>query len=47
MTTEKKMALWMDHASAHAIEYPGDENITKTITSDFTQAERKESLREK
>jgi hypothetical protein len=44
MTTEKKLAIWMDHASAHAIEYPGDENITKTITSDFTKTEKKESL---
>jgi stalled ribosome rescue protein Dom34 len=44
MTTEKKLAIWMDHASAHTIEYPGDENITKTITSDFTHTEKKESL---
>src|ERR1700754_1774317 len=44
MTTEKKLAIWMDHASAHAIEYPGDENITSTITSDFTRTEKKESL---
>lgn len=44
MTTEKKVAIWMDHASAHAIEYPGDENITRTIHSDFTQTGKKESL---
>jgi hypothetical protein len=44
MTTENKLAIWMDHASARAIEYPGDENIVKTITSDFTQTEKKESL---
>jgi stalled ribosome rescue protein Dom34 len=44
MKTEKKLAIWMDHASAHAIEYPGDENITKTIRSDFTHTEKKESL---
>ena len=44
MTTEKKLAIWMDHASAHTIEYPGNENITRTITSDFTQTEKKESL---
>ena len=44
MTTEKKLAIWMDHASAHTIEYPGDENITRTINSDFTQTEKKESL---
>ena len=44
MTTEKKLAIWMDHASAHTIEYPGDENITGNITSDFTQTEKKETL---
>jgi stalled ribosome rescue protein Dom34 len=44
MTIEKKLAIWMDHSSAHAFEYPGDENITKTITSDFTPTEKKESL---
>jgi hypothetical protein len=44
MTTEKKLAIWMDHASAHAIEYPGDESIMGTFHSDFTQSEKKESL---
>ena len=44
MTTEKKLAIWMDHASAHTIEYPGDENISRIINSDFTQTEKKESL---
>ena len=44
MTTEKKLAIWMDHASAHAIEYPGDESITGTFQSEFTQTEKKESL---
>ena len=32
MTTEKKLAIWMDHSSAHTIEYPGDENISKPST---------------
>jgi hypothetical protein len=44
MTTEKKVAIWMDHSSAQVIEYPGDEHITRTITSDFTQTEKRESL---
>ena len=44
MTTEKKVAIWMDHNSAQVIEYPGDEHITRTITSDFTQTEKRESL---
>src|ERR1700733_4390330 len=44
MTIEKKLAIWMDHASAHAIEYPGDESITETIASQFTATQKKESL---
>jgi hypothetical protein len=44
MTIEKKLAIWMDHASAHAIEYPGDESITGSITSEFTATEKKETL---
>src|SRR5664279_5363817 len=44
MTSEKKLAIWMDHASAHILEYPGDEGIQKTIHSDFTQNEKKETL---
>src|ERR1700733_6712547 len=44
MTIEKKLAIWMDHASAHAIEYPGDESITETIASEFTATEKKETL---
>jgi stalled ribosome rescue protein Dom34 len=44
MSIEKKLAIWMDHASAHIIEYPGNSSVSRTITSDFTQTEKKESL---
>ena len=44
MSIDKKLAIWMDHASAHIIEYPGEDGIVRTITSDFTQSGKKESL---
>jgi stalled ribosome rescue protein Dom34 len=44
MTMEKKLAIWMDHASAHAIEYPGDESISGTVASKFTATQKKETL---
>jgi len=44
MSIEKKLAIWMDHASAHIIEYPGDDGIIRTITSDITHSGKKESL---
>jgi hypothetical protein len=44
MTTEKKLAIWMDHASAHILEYPGEDGELKTIHSAFTQNEKKETL---
>jgi hypothetical protein len=44
MPTEKKLAIWMDHASAHIQEYPVDPASSRTITSDFTDSEKKETL---
>jgi stalled ribosome rescue protein Dom34 len=44
MPTEKKLAVWMDHATAHLMEYPGDDSFRQTITSDFTPGEKKESI---
>jgi stalled ribosome rescue protein Dom34 len=44
MSTEKKLAVWMDHASANIIQYPLDSTISRTITSDFTNTEKKETL---
>ena len=44
MSIEKKLAIWMDHASAHIMEYPLDIAGIHTITSGFTPEEKKESL---
>jgi hypothetical protein len=44
MTSEKRLGIWMDHASAHFIEYPLDPGSSRTITSDFTNTEKKETL---
>jgi stalled ribosome rescue protein Dom34 len=44
MTTEKKLAIWMDHASAHFIAYPPDPGESRIIHSDFTNTEKKETL---
>ncbi len=44
MPNEKKLAIWMDHASAHIIEYPLDPSQKRTVTSDFTPQEKKETL---
>jgi stalled ribosome rescue protein Dom34 len=44
MSTEKKLAVWMDHSSARIIEYPLDSTVSRTITSDFTSTEKRETL---
>jgi hypothetical protein len=44
MYTEKKLAIWMDHVSAHIIDYPGETPIIRSVTSDFTPLEKKESI---
>jgi stalled ribosome rescue protein Dom34 len=44
MLTEKKLAIWMDHSSSHIMEYPLDPASFRTITSDFTNIEKKETL---
>jgi stalled ribosome rescue protein Dom34 len=41
---QQKRGGYLDDRWRKHTEYPGDENITKTINSDFTQTERKESL---
>jgi len=39
MTTEKKLGIWMDHASAHLMEY-NDDMTTDIILSESTHAEK-------
>ena len=44
MKTAKKVGIWMDHASAHIIEFTSNPIETKTILSKFTHEEKETSL---
>lgn len=44
MTTERKAGIWMDHASAHVIEFTRDPSEEKVITSRFTHQAKEKSL---
>jgi stalled ribosome rescue protein Dom34 len=44
MSTDKKLAVWIDHATAHIMEYPLDPASFRTVNSDFTNTEKKETL---
>jgi hypothetical protein len=44
MATTKKLGIWMDHASAHVMEFTTDPIETKTINSKFTHDEKEHSL---
>lgn len=43
MTKEKKIGIWMDHASAHLIEY-AEQMVTKVVTSNSTYEEKEKTL---
>ena len=43
MTTEKKLGIWMDHASAHLMKY-NDDMTTDIILSESTHAEKEKTL---
>ena len=43
MTTGKKLGIWMDHASAHLMEY-NDDMTTDIILSESTHAEKAKTL---
>lgn len=45
MKTAKKLGVWMDHASAHLMEFTPDLISTKTIASKFTPAVRELIIR--
>lgn len=45
MKTAKKLGIWMDHASAHLMEFTPDPISTKTIASKFTPAVRELIMR--
>ena len=44
MTKAKNLGIWMDHASAHLMEFTTDLIETKTITSKFTHEAKEHSL---
>ena len=44
MKTEKNIGIWMDHSSAHLMEFTADPITTTTIESDFTHHVKEESL---
>ncbi len=45
MKTKKYIGIWMDHATAHLMEFTSDPIETKTIESKFTHQVKEESLR--
>ena len=44
MKTAKDIGIWMDHASAHLIEFTTDPIETKTLESAFTHVAKEDSL---
>lgn len=44
METEKKLGIWLDHASAHLIEYTKGVTHERIISSKFTHDEKEEVL---
>ena len=44
MTTEKNLGIWMDHSSAHVMEYTTDPIEANTTLSKFTHEEKEFSL---
>ena len=42
--TEKKLGVWMDHSSAHLMEFTTDPIDIKTIDSHFTHQVKEETL---
>ena len=44
MSTVKNLGIWMDHASAHLIEFTTEPLLTKTIESEFTHGAKEKSM---
>lgn len=44
MKTKKKLGIWMDHSSAHLIEFSDSSFEVETIESKFTHQEKEKSL---
>lgn len=43
-TTKKKLGIWMDHSTAHLMEFDKDNIDEKVIASKFTHEEKEHSL---
>jgi hypothetical protein len=44
MTKGKKLGIWMDHASAHLMEFTVDAMETKVVASKFTHEVKEHSI---
>ncbi|HOY06370.1 MAG TPA: hypothetical protein PLO67_13260 [Saprospiraceae bacterium] len=44
MNPEKKLGIWMDHASAHIIAFTSEPVDSTTVDSQFTHQEKEQSL---
>jgi len=44
MTIAKKLGIWIDHSSAHLIEFTSGPIETKIIESDFTHQDRQQTF---
>jgi len=44
MTTARKLGIWMDHSSAHLMEFTTDPIKTTALSSDFTHQDKMNSL---
>lgn len=44
MKTLKKIGIWMDHANAHLIEFTDEVKPTQTISVDFDNQDKEETL---
>lgn len=44
MEKKPKLAIWMDHSSAHLMDYPADPIVTRTIECSFTHKVKEETL---
>ena len=44
MKSVKKLGIWMDHSNAHLIEFGSENTTTKSISSDFSSDDKKQTL---
>ena len=44
MKSVKQLGIWMDHSNAHLIEFGSENTTTKSISSDFSSDDKKQTL---